>query len=417
MAAQRLADPRRPARLRLARALRPRGFEPAAARPAAAPDVELQLRLLLALSPITEVSLWADEPDRQLRCVAHAGDAAPTRRVRTIVRAVLDGDGRRGRRTSATGSTACPSCAGSSRTRRSSAARTRTTALRTRAFLQEAARCLGPVARARDAARAERRARADARRGERAPAHAARLRPPRRPAPGSRRARPWTCRPRARRSAQRVPARARRLVERTARRHLRADRHARGVAPRARALAPADEHPRAPARRGAAQRGREVRVARHDRASRSSSAASSKASPHRSGSPSTGSCRRASRTSATTARRPTCASRSTAGKGTIEVQIEDNGKGFHVEPTMIRAAKNGRLGLVGIGERVRLLGGQFDVRSRDRRPDGAQRHPAALAPAGRDSGSALRLVEHAHRRRAVLRGQLPDARGRRAAGR
>jgi signal transduction histidine kinase len=48
----------------------------------------------------------------------------------------------------------------------------------------------------------------------------------------------------------------------------------------------------------------------------------------------------------------------------INVQIEDNGKGFHVEPTMIRAAKNGRLGLVGIGERVRLLGGQFDLRSR-----------------------------------------------------
>jgi signal transduction histidine kinase len=51
-------------------------------------------------------------------------------------------------------------------------------------------------------------------------------------------------------------------------------------------------------------------------------------------------------------------------QGQIEIQIEDNGKGFHVEPTMIRAAKNGRLGLVGIGERVRLLGGQFDIRSR-----------------------------------------------------
>jgi signal transduction histidine kinase len=51
-------------------------------------------------------------------------------------------------------------------------------------------------------------------------------------------------------------------------------------------------------------------------------------------------------------------------KGIVRVQIEDNGKGFQVEPTMIRAAKNGRLGLVGIGERVRLLGGQFDVRSR-----------------------------------------------------
>jgi len=51
-------------------------------------------------------------------------------------------------------------------------------------------------------------------------------------------------------------------------------------------------------------------------------------------------------------------------QGRIEAQITDNGEGFHVEPTLIRAAKNGRLGLVGIGERVRMLGGRFDVRSR-----------------------------------------------------
>jgi signal transduction histidine kinase len=51
-------------------------------------------------------------------------------------------------------------------------------------------------------------------------------------------------------------------------------------------------------------------------------------------------------------------------QGRIEAQVVDNGEGFHVEPTMIRAAKNGRLGLVGIGERVRVLGGLFDVRSR-----------------------------------------------------
>ena len=50
-------------------------------------------------------------------------------------------------------------------------------------------------------------------------------------------------------------------------------------------------------------------------------------------------------------------------QGQIEAQITDNGDGFHVEPTLIRAAKNGRLGLVGIAERVRMLGGRFDVRS------------------------------------------------------
>jgi signal transduction histidine kinase len=51
-------------------------------------------------------------------------------------------------------------------------------------------------------------------------------------------------------------------------------------------------------------------------------------------------------------------------QGRIEVQVEDNGDGFQVEPTLIRAARNGRLGLLGIGERVRLLGGRFDIRSR-----------------------------------------------------
>jgi signal transduction histidine kinase len=48
----------------------------------------------------------------------------------------------------------------------------------------------------------------------------------------------------------------------------------------------------------------------------------------------------------------------------IEAEIMDDGNGFPVEPTLIRAAKRGRLGLVGIGERVRLLGGTFDVQSR-----------------------------------------------------
>ena len=45
-------------------------------------------------------------------------------------------------------------------------------------------------------------------------------------------------------------------------------------------------------------------------------------------------------------------------------QIVDDGRGFEVAKTLIRAAKRGRLGLVGMGERVRLLGGSFDVDSR-----------------------------------------------------
>jgi signal transduction histidine kinase len=48
----------------------------------------------------------------------------------------------------------------------------------------------------------------------------------------------------------------------------------------------------------------------------------------------------------------------------IWAEIEDDGHGFEVEPTLVRAARNGRLGLVGMGERARLLGGRFDVVSR-----------------------------------------------------
>jgi signal transduction histidine kinase len=48
----------------------------------------------------------------------------------------------------------------------------------------------------------------------------------------------------------------------------------------------------------------------------------------------------------------------------VEAQIIDNGLGFDLEPTLIRAARNGRLGLVAMHERVRLLGGQCRIDSR-----------------------------------------------------
>lgn len=50
-------------------------------------------------------------------------------------------------------------------------------------------------------------------------------------------------------------------------------------------------------------------------------------------------------------------------RGELRVEITDDGRGFEVEPTLIQAAREGHLGLVGMGERVRLLGGRFDVRS------------------------------------------------------
>jgi signal transduction histidine kinase len=53
-----------------------------------------------------------------------------------------------------------------------------------------------------------------------------------------------------------------------------------------------------------------------------------------------------------------------AARGRVDAQIEDDGDGFDVSRTLPDAAQRGRLGLVGSSERVRLLGGTFDIRSR-----------------------------------------------------
>ena len=54
----------------------------------------------------------------------------------------------------------------------------------------------------------------------------------------------------------------------------------------------------------------------------------------------------------------------TARTGRVDARVEDDGVGFHVARTLLDGAQRGRLGLVGSSERVRLLGGRFDVRSR-----------------------------------------------------
>ena len=53
-----------------------------------------------------------------------------------------------------------------------------------------------------------------------------------------------------------------------------------------------------------------------------------------------------------------------ARRSTIDVRVTDNGQGFEVSRALARAAQRGRLGLVGIGERVRMLGGTFEIDSR-----------------------------------------------------
>jgi signal transduction histidine kinase len=52
----------------------------------------------------------------------------------------------------------------------------------------------------------------------------------------------------------------------------------------------------------------------------------------------------------------------------VEAKVIDNGRGFDVEATLVRAAQRGRLGLVGVHERVRLLGGHCRIESRSGGP-------------------------------------------------
>jgi len=52
-----------------------------------------------------------------------------------------------------------------------------------------------------------------------------------------------------------------------------------------------------------------------------------------------------------------------ARRSAIEIQISDDGIGFEVERALAKAAQRGRLGLVGIAERVRMVGGTFELES------------------------------------------------------
>jgi signal transduction histidine kinase len=47
----------------------------------------------------------------------------------------------------------------------------------------------------------------------------------------------------------------------------------------------------------------------------------------------------------------------------VQVRVADNGRGFDVEQTIVAAGERGRLGLVGINERARLVGGTCEIAS------------------------------------------------------
>lgn len=53
-----------------------------------------------------------------------------------------------------------------------------------------------------------------------------------------------------------------------------------------------------------------------------------------------------------------------AAREGVRVEVRDDGRGFDVESTLVKAARRGRLGLLGMDERVRLLGGRFEIESR-----------------------------------------------------
>ena len=64
-----------------------------------------------------------------------------------------------------------------------------------------------------------------------------------------------------------------------------------------------------------------------------------------------------------------------AGRARLTAEITDDGRGFEVERRLVQAARAGRLGLVGMGERIRLLGGRFHVQSK---PGGPTRVHASI---------------------------------------
>jgi two-component system, NarL family, sensor histidine kinase DegS len=74
----------------------------------------------------------------------------------------------------------------------------------------------------------------------------------------------------------------------------------------------------------------------------------------------------------------------TAGSEELGAEVLDDGQGFEVEPTLVAAARGGRLGLVGMSERVRLLEGRLDVESKL----GGPTRVAATIPRWRPPGPA-----------------------------
>lgn len=85
------------------------------------------------------------------------------------------------------------------------------------------------------------------------------------------------------------------------------------------------------------------------------------------------------------------------GRDRLVAEIVDDGCGFEVAATLLDAGRRGRLGLVGVSERARLLGGSCRI---DSRLGGPTRVAVELprwrpeGPAGEDAEPGTRLVAH-----------------------
>ena len=82
----------------------------------------------------------------------------------------------------------------------------------------------------------------------------------------------------------------------------------------------------------------------------------------------------------------------TGGRSCVELQVEDDGDGFEVTRTLQDAAQRGRLGLVGSSERIRLLGGTFDIRSRPGGPTTVSVTLPRWQPLAAEQDSGLQLA-------------------------
>lgn len=74
------------------------------------------------------------------------------------------------------------------------------------------------------------------------------------------------------------------------------------------------------------------------------------------------------------------------GRAHTHAAVVDDGRGFDVERTLVQAARRGRLGLVGMSERMRMLGGRLHLESRPGGPTRVAitvpRWDAVCAPVG-----------------------------------